>query len=107
MRSTRAARSRPSRPDSQGVRGDYRLETEIKDFSAHYDVPDGIPTITVRIVAKLVSAKDRQIVASLDSVHTEQASANSVPAAVQAFNTALSASLEEIAGWALKAPPPE
>jgi len=91
--------------DTDGVRGDYRLETELKDFSAHYQTEDGAPTVTVRIVAKLVAADGRQIVASLDSVHSEQASANSVPAVVAAFNTALSASLEEIAGWALKAPP--
>jgi cholesterol transport system auxiliary component len=92
-------------PDTAGVRGDYRLETELRDFSAHYDTQDGIPTVTVRIVAKLVAADGRQIVASLDSVHTQQASANSVPAVVEAFDGALSASLEEIAGWALKAPP--
>lgn len=90
--------------DTEGVRGDYQLETVLKDFSAHYDSQDGIPTVTVHIVAKLV--KDRQIVASLDSVHTEQASANSVPAVVQAFDTALSASVEEIASFALKSAPP-
>jgi cholesterol transport system auxiliary component len=90
--------------DTEGVRGDYRLETALRDFSAHYDSESGNPVITVRIVAKLV--KGREIVASLDSVHTEQASANSVPAVVEAFDTALSASLEEIAGWALKSAPP-
>lgn len=90
--------------DTEGVRGDYRLETMLKDFSAHYDSENGIPTITVRIVAKLI--KDRQVVASFDSVHTEQASANSVPATVEAFNRALSASIEEIAGFVLKSATP-
>jgi len=90
--------------DTQGVRGDYRLESELKDFSAHYETEDGIPTVTVRIVARLVS-DDRKVVASFDSVHTEQAGANTVPAVVEAFDTALAASLEEIAAWALKAPP--
>lgn len=90
--------------DTEGVRGDYRLETVLRDFSAHYGGENGNPTITVRIVAKLI--KNREIVATLDSVHTEQAGANSVPAVVEAFDTALSASLEEIAGWALKSAPP-
>lgn len=90
--------------DTEGVRGDYRLQSELKDFSAHYDVQDGIPTVTVRIVAKMIATKNREIVATLDSVHTAQASANSVPAVVSAFDEALSASLEEIAGWALHAP---
>lgn len=90
--------------DTEGVRGDYRLETALKDFSAHYDSENGIPTVTVRIVAKLV--KGREIVATLDSVHTQQAGANSVPAVVEAFDSALSASLEEIAGWTLKTAPP-
>ncbi len=90
--------------DTEGVRGDYRLESVLKDFSAHYDGDNGMPTVTVRIVARLV--KDRQIVASIDSVQTEQANANTVPAVVVAFDSALSASLEQIAGWALKAAPP-
>ncbi|HEV2562546.1 MAG TPA: ABC-type transport auxiliary lipoprotein family protein [Rhizomicrobium sp.] len=89
--------------DTEGLNADYVLQTDLKDFSAHYDVADGIPTVTVHIVAKLL-AKDRTIVASLDSNHTAQASANSVPAVVLAFDEALGASLEEIAGWALRAP---
>jgi len=91
--------------DTQGVRGDFRLETQLKDFTAHYDTPDGPPTITVRIVAKLVESDGRQIVASLDSVHSQQAGANTVPEVVAAFDSALSASLEEIAGFALKSAP--
>jgi cholesterol transport system auxiliary component len=90
--------------DTEGLRADYLLQTNLKDFSAHYDVQDGIPTVTVHITAKLLT-KDRTIAASLDSVHTAQATANSVPAVVIAFDEALAASLEEIAGWALRAPP--
>lgn len=91
--------------DTEGLRGDYLLETEVKDFTAHYSVPDGVPTVTVRIVAKLVSTTDRQIVASLDSIYSAPADMNTVPAVVMAFNAALGASLEEITGWALHALP--
>jgi cholesterol transport system auxiliary component len=89
--------------DTGGLNADYMLQTDLKDFSAHYDVADGIPTVTVHITARLLT-KDRNIAASLDSSHTAQASANSVPAVAIAFDEALGASLEEIAGWALRAP---
>ncbi|HSC59755.1 MAG TPA: ABC-type transport auxiliary lipoprotein family protein, partial [Rhizomicrobium sp.] len=42
--------------NSAGVRADILVTTEIRDFSAHYDVKDGIPTIVVDIVAKLITA---------------------------------------------------
>ena len=89
--------------DGEGFHADYFLEAEIRDFEAHYEVADGIPTVWVRIAAKLAPTKGREIIANLNSVHQVQASANSVPAVVQAFDQAVGQVFSEIVSWALEA----
>lgn len=86
---------------SGGVRGDLLLTTNVSDFSAHYATENGIPTITVDIVAKLITATHHDVVATYEARHEEQASVNSVPAVVQAFNDATGQAIEDIVGWAL------
>jgi cholesterol transport system auxiliary component len=90
--------------DTAGFHADYYLEAEIRDFQAHYSVPDGIPTVRVRIEAKLAPTRGREIIADLNSVHEVTASANSVPEAVRAFDIALGQVYSEIVNWALAAP---
>jgi cholesterol transport system auxiliary component len=89
--------------DGEGFHADYFLEAEIRDFEAHYDVADGIPTVWVRIAAKLAPTKGREIIANLNSVHQVQATANAVPAVVQAFDQAVGQVFSEIVNWALAA----
>jgi cholesterol transport system auxiliary component len=94
--------------DSEGFHADYVLQAQIRDFEARYDQPDGIPTVWVRIESKLAPSKGREIVASLNSIHQVQTTANSVPAVVQAFNDAMGAVVSDIVNWALSQPaPPE
>ncbi len=90
--------------DSDGLRTDYLLQSELRDFEARYDTPDGAPTVVVTIVARLLKAPGREVVATLNSSHQARASENKIPAAVQAFNQATAQTLEEIVGWALRAP---
>lgn len=92
--------------DTQGIRADYLLQTDLRSFEARYDAPDMVPTVVVEIATKLLRTPDRVIVAALEVRHTAAAAANSVPAVVAAFDTALSDVVEEIVTWALKAPPP-
>ncbi len=66
---------------------------------------DGIPTVRVRIEAKLAPTRGREIMAGLNSVHEVNASANSVPEVVRAFDAALGQVYSEIVNWALAAPP--
>ena len=90
--------------DTAGFHADYFLEAEVRDFQAHYSVPDGIPTVRVRIEAKLAPTRGREIMSGLNSVHEITASANSVPEVVRAFDTALGQVYSEIVNWALAAP---
>src|SRR6202012_5260831 len=94
--------------DSGGFHPEYILEAQIRDFEARYSQPDGIPTAWIRVESKIAPSKGREIVASLNSIHQVQATANSVAAAVQAFNDAMGPILSDIVNWALSQPaPPE
>jgi cholesterol transport system auxiliary component len=87
--------------NSGGVRSDLLVVTEIRDFSAHYATQDGIPTVTVDIVAKLVTATHRDAIATYDSRKEIAASANTIPATVAAFNDATGQAIEDIVNWSL------
>jgi cholesterol transport system auxiliary component len=90
--------------DNGSVRGEYVLTTELRHFEAQYDSGNAAPNVVVDIEAKLLTLPAREVVATLDSTHQVRATQNSVPAVVAAFNQATGATLEEIAGWALRAP---
>jgi cholesterol transport system auxiliary component len=93
-------------PEEAALHADYNLDTEVKDFSAHYSQPDGIPSITVSITAKMTTAHGRVIVGSFSSVQTRSASVNSAAATVQALQQALGAAVKAIVDWALTFPMP-
>jgi cholesterol transport system auxiliary component len=93
--------------ESAGVRSDYTLQIEIRDFAAHYAVPDGIPSVQTRVELKMVRSHARDIVASVALVQTVEAQANTVEAVVAAFNQATGSLLQQIAAWVLQTPPPK
>ena len=88
------------------LHADYTLSTDLRDFEARYTSQDGPPTIAVSIVAHMVEAHSRKIVSSLSVSLNEPASANSVEAAVQAFDAALGKAVAQITQWALALPAP-
>jgi cholesterol transport system auxiliary component len=87
---------------TDGVRADYLLETEIRDFEARYATDNGAPTVVVDIVARLLTIDRRDVVATLFSHHEAPAARNDIPSVVAAFDTAAGAALEEIASWTLR-----
>jgi cholesterol transport system auxiliary component len=92
--------------ESDGFKADYVLQTDVRDFEARYDQPDGVPTAVVRIEAKIAPTIGRNIVSNLQASHQAQATQNSVAAAVQAMDAALGQALSEIVNWALSQPEP-
>jgi cholesterol transport system auxiliary component len=92
--------------DADALHADYQLSTDLRDFEARYAVPDGIPTIAVTIVAHMAEARSRRIVSNFTVRLDEPASANSVEAAVRAFDSALAKAVARITQWALALPPP-
>jgi cholesterol transport system auxiliary component len=93
-------------PEEAALHADYDLMVEVKDFAAHYSQPDGIPSVTVSLTAKMTTARGRAVVASLSAVQTGAASANSAGAVAQALQQALGAAVTQIVNWALTMPVP-
>jgi cholesterol transport system auxiliary component len=92
--------------DQDSLHADYQLTTDIRDFEARYQTPDGPPIATITIVAHMAEAHSRKILANLTVNFSEPASANSVDAVVLAFDTALAKAIAQIVNWALAFPPP-
>jgi cholesterol transport system auxiliary component len=87
---------------SVGARAEYSLEMQVRHFEARYDTPDGAPTAVVELHVKLVRKLKQNIMGDF-VVHKEaQASANSIDAAVMAFDQAFSAALVELVEWTLR-----
>jgi len=93
--------------ETEGLKSDYLLVTDIRAFQARYVVADTPPKAEVRIVAKLVSARTRTIVQSIDAQSSIQAVQNSIPSVVAAMNQALASVQTQIVEWAFRAPLPE
>ena len=89
--------------DVAGIHADYILQSELRTFEARYDHGDAAPTVVVDVTVKLMVVRTAEIAASRD-FHLEQpASANSVAAAVTAFDQAVAALLGRIVPWVLNA----
>ncbi|MGD0190576.1 MAG: ABC-type transport auxiliary lipoprotein family protein [Rhizomicrobium sp.] len=89
--------------ESAGVRADYSLETEVRNFEAHYVDENGAPDVVVAIVAKLLDQKGN-VLGTLESRHDARATQNTVSTVVTAFERATGDAVEEIAAWALELP---
>ena len=87
--------------DSAGLETDYLLETEIRDFTARYENPQGPPQISVNIQARMVRMPQREIAGSQNTQQQTPASANNLDSIVVAFNQATGAALAQIIAWSL------
>jgi cholesterol transport system auxiliary component len=85
--------------ESMALRADYILSTELRHFEADYS--SGSPVAHIELAAKLVRAADRTIIAQQRFDATAPATANQVPAVVEAFNAALHQALRRLVDWTL------
>jgi cholesterol transport system auxiliary component len=92
--------------DSEGVHADYILSTDLRDFEARLDQSQGAPLATVRIGARIVKSRTREIAGYTSASNEVRASVNSVAAAVEALNTALADVLAKLVPWTLDRPGP-
>ena len=88
--------------DSLMLRADYILSTELRHFEADYAAA-AAPTARVGLGAKLIRALDHSVAAQRRFDAAAVASANDIPAIVDAFNTAFHQAARQIADWALAA----
>lgn len=93
--------------ETAGIRADYVLETEIRDFEAYYAAAETPPQVRVKIVASLLSALSREIAGTRVFEQEAPAAANDMPNITAAFTRAAAAAIEEIVGWTLGAARPK
>jgi cholesterol transport system auxiliary component len=92
--------------DTSGLEADYLLQTEIRDFQARYETPDGAPQIVINIQAKVARMPQREIVANINIAQQANAASNDMNSIVVAFNQATSAAIAQIVTGTLGMPPP-
>ena len=87
-----------------GLRSDYNLITELREFQAEYFEPDGVPTVRVRLNAKLVKQPRRAIVASRTFESTIKSKGKAMRHVIRAFDQALGKVLRHTVEWTIKMP---
>jgi len=89
------------------VRSNYVLSTDVRDFEARLDQPQGAPLAVVRLGARVVNARSHEIVGYRSFAREERATVNSVDAAVAALASAFAGVLGDLVPWVLDRPTPE
>jgi len=91
--------------DTNGLRGNYVLQTELREFQAE-TFHGAKPIVRVRLNVKIVRMPERQIIGSRTIERCSEATDNQVPSVVAAFDDALGAVLKRTVSWVLTTPPP-
>jgi len=86
---------------SIGLRSDFVLKTELREFQAEY-MDGGRPSVRVRLNAKLVRMPDRSIIAATDIENLAKADSEAIDAVVVAFDEALGKVMRGVVVWTLR-----
>ena len=84
-----------------GLRSDFNLKSDLREFQAEYRQGSGAPVAHVRINAKLIKQPRRQIIASQAFEAKAAAASGSMGDIVRAFDEALGKVLRRIVEWTL------
>jgi ABC-type uncharacterized transport system auxiliary subunit len=84
--------------DASAFASGYWLEIEVADFQAEYASAGAPPTINVRLLARVASAGDRNILGSFTAAARQNAADNRLTAIVEAYERAVNSALAEIVG---------
>jgi cholesterol transport system auxiliary component len=90
--------------ESTQLRADYILQSDLREFQAEHDTPNGPPVAHVKISTKMVRLSDRTIIANGNFEDIERATRGDIDQVVAAFNAALGRVLFQIVEWTLRAP---
>ncbi len=87
--------------DGAGLRADYALRTELREFVAIYG-EGPVPQILVRMNAKLVKMPERMIVADDTFESRIPAAGGDIDSVVTAYNEAMGKVLKRLVEWTLR-----
>jgi cholesterol transport system auxiliary component len=85
-----------------GLRSDFDLKSELREFQAEYDDGQGVPLIRVRLNVKLIKQPRRQIVAFENFEATQRAAGTGMEQVIAAFDEALGKVLRQVVQWTLR-----
>ncbi len=89
------------RTDS-GILSDYMLQSDLRDFAAHYDGTGDAPKVRINAHVSMMDMKDRRIEFSRVFTLERQAPENNLESIVMTFNEQVQALALEILEWALE-----
>ena len=87
-----------------GLRSDYNLKTELREFQAEFYDGEKIGQVRVRINAKLIAQPQQVIIASKNFERVARADSESMQTIVDAFDRALGGVLKRLVIWTLATP---
>lgn len=87
--------------ESLGLRADFVLKSELREFQAVYD-DSRPPVVRVGLALKLVAMPRREIVAATNIEATAQAEADTLDAVVRAFDEASGSVLKKLVIWVIE-----
>jgi cholesterol transport system auxiliary component len=90
--------------DAAGLRPDYVLQSELRDFEAEFNGGD-VPTVHLRLAAKLVRMPDRRIVTAVTIDQQVPSAGASLNQIVDAFDRAAGEAFEQVVVKVLTAQP--
>ena len=85
-----------------GLRGDYDLKLELREFHAEMYGETSTPTVRTRLNVKIIRQPSASIIASETFERTADAESDSIPNVVNAFDEALGSTMKRVVGWTLK-----
>jgi cholesterol transport system auxiliary component len=84
--------------DASAFASGYWLEIEVADFQAEYASAGAPPTVNVRLLARVASSGDRNILGSFTAGVRQTATDNRLTAIVDAYERAVNSALAELVG---------
>ncbi len=87
-----------------GLRSDYNLKTELREFQAEFYDGERFGRVRVRINAKLIAQPQQVIIASKNFERVARADSKSMQTSVDAFDRALGGVLKNLVIWTLATP---
>lgn len=85
-----------------GLRGNYDLKSELREFHAEYQLGGAVPVVYVRLNFKVVRQPSALIIGSETFERRVEAAGDSMPAIVAAFDDALGAVLKRSVVWTIE-----
>lgn len=93
--------------ETVGLRSDYNLKTDLREFQAEYLDDPMVPTINVSIRARLIRQPRQDIVGNRAFTASVKAADGNFNSVLAAFDDALNKVLKGVVEWTLTLVPPE